>query len=411
MIDFSSTFKIAMRSIKINKMRSILTSLGIIIGVSAVIIMMAIGEGSKQRIAKEIESTGSNIITVMSDSSTSGGIRGGAGTKPTITIKYSDAIQKQCDSVLVSVGVLRDSKQVVYSNQNWSSTIYGVEPEYLSVQKYEIADGRNFNYDDEKNATKVAIIGETVSQNLFGDMDPINKTIRIGGVPFKVVGLLKSKGENGMGMDQDDVVFVPLTTGQRNLMGSEFPGTVRQIVVQAKDAESLDKAQQEIKALLRERHNITGNKEDDFTVRSFTQMLETIKNQKEAMSTLLMFVALVSLIVGGIGIMNIMLVSVTERTREIGIRMAIGAKGSDICIQFLIEAVVLSMAGGLIGVITGVVGAELTGLIWSDTVTIIISFSPIIASFLFAGFVGVAFGFYPAWKASKLNPIDALRYE
>lgn len=411
MIDFSSTFKIAMRSIKINKMRSILTSLGIIIGVSAVIIMMAIGEGSKQRIAKEIESTGSNIITVMSGSSTSGGIRGGAGTKPTITIKDSDAIQKQCDSVLVSVGVLRDSKQVVYSNQNWSSTIYGVEPEYLSVQKYEIADGRNFNYDDEKNATKVAIIGETVSQNLFGDMDPINKTIRIGGVPLKVVGLLKSKGENGMGMDQDDVVFVPLTTGQRNLMGSEFPGTVRQIVVQAKDAESLDKAQQEIKALLRERHNITGNKEDDFTVRSFTQMLETIKNQKEAMSTLLMFVALVSLIVGGIGIMNIMLVSVTERTREIGIRMAIGAKGSDICIQFLIEAVVLSMAGGLIGVITGVVGAELTGLIWSDTVTIIISFSPIIASFLFAGFVGVAFGFYPAWKASKLNPIDALRYE
>ena len=411
MIDFASTFTIAMRSLKINKMRSILTSLGIIIGVSAVIIMMSIGEGSKQRIAKEIESTGSNIITVMSGSSTSGGVRGGSGTKPTITLKDSEAIQKQCDSVLVSVGVLRDAKQVVYSNQNWSSTIYGVEPEYLSVQKYEIEFGRNFNDDDEKNATKVAIIGETVSENLFGDMDPLNKTIRIGGVPFKVVGLLKSKGENGMGMDQDDVVFVPLSTGQRNLMGSEFPGTVRQIVVQAKNSESLDKAQQEIKTLLRERHNITKNKEDDFTVRSFTQMLETIKNQKEAMSTLLMFVALVSLLVGGIGIMNIMLVSVTERTREIGIRMAIGAKGSDICIQFLIEAVVLSLAGGLIGIITGVVGAEITGLLWSDTVTIIISLSPIIASFCFAGFVGIAFGFYPAWKASKLNPIDALRYE
>ena len=411
MIDFSSTFKIAMRSLRINKMRSILTSLGIIIGVSAVIIMMAIGEGSKQRIAKEIESTGSNIITVMSGSSTSGGVRGGSGTKPTITLKDSQAIQQQCESVLVSVGVLRDAKQVVYSNQNWSSTIYGVEPEYLSVQKYEIEDGRNFNDDDEKNASKVAIIGETVSENLFGDMDPINKTIRIGGVPFKVVGLLKSKGENGMGMDQDDVVFVPLSTGQRNLMGSEFPGTVRQIVVQAKNSESLDMAQQEIKTLLRERHNITGNKEDDFTVRSFTQMLETIKNQKEAMSTLLMFVALVSLIVGGIGIMNIMLVSVTERTREIGIRMAIGAKGSDICIQFLIEAVVLSMVGGLVGVMTGVVGAIITGMLFPDTVTIIISMSPIIASFFFAGFVGVAFGFYPAWKASKLNPIDALRYE
>ena len=411
MIDFVSTFKIAMRSIKINKMRSMLTSLGIIIGVSAVIIMMAIGEGSKQRIAKEIESTGSNIITVMSGSSTAGGVRGGSGTKPTITLKDSQAIQKQCDSVLVSVGVLRDAKQVVYSNQNWSTTIYGVEPEYLSVQKYEIDEGRNFTSDDEKNGTKVAIIGETVSENLFGDMDPLGKTIRIGGVPFKVVGLLKSKGENGMGMDQDDVVFVPLTTGQRNLMGTEFPGTVSQIVVQAQASESLDKAQQEIKVLLRERHNITKNKEDDFTVRSFTQMLETIKNQKEAMSTLLMFVALVSLIVGGIGIMNIMLVSVTERTREIGIRMAIGAKGSDICIQFLIEAVVLSMVGGLIGVITGVIGAEITGLLWSDNVTTIISVSPIIASFVFSGMVGIIFGSYPAWKASKLNPIDALRYE
>lgn len=409
MIDFNSNLRIALRSLKINKMRSILTSLGIIIGVSAVIIMLSIGEGAKQRISKDIESSGSNILMIASGTSTSGGVRGGAGTKPTITLKDSYAIQKNCNSVLISTAILREVKQVVYSNQNWSTNIYGIEPAYLSVQKWEISDGRNFTNDDIKNNTKVAIIGNTVSENLFGDMNPINKTIRIGGVPFKIVGLLKNKGENGMGQDQDDTVFVPLTTAQRNIMGSEFPGTVRQIIVQAVDGDSLMQAQEEVTALLKERHNIGKNKENDFTVRNFTQMLETVKKASDTMSLLLGAIASVSLLVGGIGIMNIMLVSVTERTREIGIRMAIGAKSIDIRIQFLIEALVLSLAGGIFGILAGIIIAQLIALL-SD-MTVVISLTQILISFTFSGIVGVAFGYYPASKASKLNPIDALRYE
>ncbi len=409
MIDFNSTLKISLRSLKINKMRSILTSLGIIIGVSAVIIMLSIGEGAKQRISKDIESTGSNILMVSSGTSTANGVRGGSGTKPTITIKDSQAIQKYCNAVSISTPISREVKQVVYSNQNWSTSISGIEPDYLTVQLWEIGSGRSFSDDDIKNNTKVAIIGETVSENLFGDMDPIGKTIRIGGVPFKVIGLLKSKGENGMGQDQDDTVFVPLTTAQRNLFGSDFPGTVKQIIIQAKDSQSLNTAQKEVTQLLRERHNIGKNKDDDFTVRNFTQMLETVKKASQTMSILLGAIASVSLLVGGIGIMNIMLVSVTERTREIGIRMAIGAKGMDIRIQFLIEALVLSLSGGIIGILAGVIIAELIGTF--SGMKVVISMAPILISFGFSGIVGVAFGYYPAFKASKLNPIDALRYE
>ena len=371
--------------------------------------MLSIGEGAKQRISKDIESTGSNILMVSSGTSTANDVRGGSGTKPTITMKDSQAIQKYCNAVSISTALSREVKQVVYSNQNWSTSISGIEPEYLEVQLWEISEGRSFTNDDLKNNTKVAIIGETVSENLFGDMDPIGKTIRIGGVPFKVVGLLQSKGENGMGQDQDDTVFVPLTTAQRNLFGSDFPGTVKQIIVQAKNSESLNIAQREVTQLLRERHNIGKNKDDDFNVRNFTQMLETVKKASQTMSILLGAIASVSLLVGGIGIMNIMLVSVTERTREIGIRMAIGAKGMDIRIQFLIEALVLSLAGGIIGIMAGVTIAELIGVFTS--MKVVISMAPILISFGFSGLVGVAFGYYPAFKASKLNPIDALRYE
>ena len=409
MIDFESTFKISLRSLKVNKMRSVLTSLGIIIGVSAVIIMLSIGEGAKQRINKEISSMGSNLLMVMSGSTTSSGVRMGSGTQPTLTLKDAEAILKYCPSVSEVAPTVSEVSQLVYSNQNWSTSVNGITPGYMPIRLWEIEDGRAISQDDIKNTTKVAVLGSTVTTNLFGDMDPINKTIRIGGMPFKVIGILKSKGQNGMGQDQDDTVLIPITTAQKKLFGSAFPGTVKNISVQAADAESLSSAETEIKELLRERHNLGKNKDDDFTIRNFTQMLETAKQASNTMAILLGSIASVSLLVGGIGIMNIMLVSVTERTKEIGIRMAIGAKAMDIRVQFLVEALLLSLAGGLLGVVIGILGAKLVE-IFSD-MTVVISTMPILISFGFSGIVGILFGYYPAYKASLLNPIDALRYE
>ena len=409
MIDFESTFKISLRSLKVNKMRSVLTSLGIIIGVSAVIIMLSIGEGAKQRINKEISSMGSNLLMVMSGSTTSSGVRMGSGTQPTLTLKDAEAILKYCPSVSEVAPTVSEVSQLVYSNQNWSTSVNGITPGYMPIRLWEIEDGRAISQDDIKNTTKVAVLGSTVTTNLFGDMDPINKTIRIGGMPFKVIGILKSKGQNGMGQDQDDTVLIPITTAQKKLFGTSFPGTVKHISVQAVDAESLSSAETEIKELLRERHNLGKNKDDDFTIRNFTQMLETAKQASNTMAILLGSIASGSLLVGGIGIMNIMLVSVTERTKEIGIRMAIGAKAMDIRVQFLVEALLLSLAGGLLGVVIGILGAKLVE-IFSD-MTVVISTMPILISFGFSGIVGILFGYYPAYKASLLNPIDALRYE
>lgn len=409
MIDLESTFKIAIRSLKVNKMRSILTSLGIIIGVSAVIIMLSVGEGAKGKISKDIASMGSNLLMVMSGSSTSGGVRMGSGTRPTLTMKDAEAIAKECPSVLEVAPVVSGAKQLVFSNQNWSTGVYGITPSYMTVNLWEIEEGRGITVEDIKNSTKVVVLGSTVVTNLFGDLDPVGKTIRIAGMPFKVVGILKPKGQSGMGQDKDDTAMIPMTTAQKKLFGTDFPGVVKFINVQAKSEDSIDSAQDEIKDLLRERHTLAKNKDDDFTIRNFTQMLETIKQATNTMTILLGSIASVSLLVGGIGIMNIMLVSVTERTKEIGIRMAIGAKAKDIRLQFLIEALLLSLAGGLIGVIIGVSGAKLVQF-FSDLTIVILPFS-IILSFGFSGIVGIVFGFYPAYKASLLNPIDALRYE
>lgn len=409
MIDFKSTLKMAIVSLKINKMRSILTSLGIIIGVSAVIIMLAVGSGAREKIAKDMESMGSNLLMIRSASATSGGVRMGFGTKPSLTLKDADAIYKNCRGILAVAPYSSDTSQLTYGNQNWSTTVGGTTAEYIFIRNYEIDSGRNFIEEDIKNNTKVAIIGSTIATELFGDMNPINKTMRIGNVPFKVIGLLKTKGESGNGMDQDDLVFIPITTAQKKVLGTDYPGTVKMINVKAQNSEVLETAQEDIAELLRTRHNIGKNQEDDFEIRNLAEMQETIKSSAKTMSILLGAIASVSLLVGGIGIMNIMLVSVTERTKEIGIRMAIGAKASDIRVQFLIESFLLSIIGGIIGVFIGILGAKIVEL--TDAMTVAISSGSILLSLGFSGAIGVLFGYYPAYKASLLNPIDALRYE
>ncbi len=409
MIDFKSTLTMAIRSLKINKMRSILTSLGIIIGVSAVIIMLAVGSGASKKIAKDMESMGSNLLMVRSASATSGGVRMGFGTKPSLPLKDAEAIEKFARGVLAVAPYSSGTAQLTYGNQNWSTTIGGTTASYLFIRNYEILSGRNFTSEDIKNNTKVAIVGNTVANELFGDVDPINKTMRVGNVPFKIIGLLKTKGQSGMGMDQDDLVFIPVTTAQKKVFGTDFPGSVKMINVKAQNDEVLSDTEADIEEILTHRHNIGKNQDKDFEIRNLAEMQETIKSSAKTMSILLGAIASVSLIVGGIGIMNIMLVSVTERTKEIGIRMAIGAKASDIRIQFLIESFLLSVIGGIVGVIIGVVGAK--GIETFSQMNIAISSFSIFLSLGFSGAIGVLFGYYPAYKASLLNPIDALRYE
>ncbi|MCM1010193.1 MAG: ABC transporter permease [Fusobacterium sp.] len=409
MIDFKSTLKISINSLKVNKMRSALTSLGIIIGVSAVIIMLAVGNGASKNVQKNIESMGSNLLTIRSASAKSGGVSMGMGSKPTLTLKDADAIKKNARGIEAVASASTESKQLTYGNQNWSTTVYGIEPEYLYIKNYEIELGRRFNRDEVKNGSKVAILGSTVVTELFGDVNPIDKTIRVGGTPFKVIGVMKEKGSMGP-MDQDDLIFIPILTAQKKVFGTSFPGTVKMIVVKCEDADTVSQAEKDINELLVLRHRIGKNQDNDFEIRNSAEFQEKIKATTATFSILLFSIASVSLLVGGIGIMNIMLVSVTERTKEIGIRMAIGARASDIRWQFLIESLLLSIIGGLIGVVVGVVGAK-SVQIFSTDLSISISAFSIILSLGFSGLVGMAFGYYPAHKASLLKPIDALRYE
>ena len=409
MIDLKTIFSIAIRAIKANKMRSILTSLGIIIGVAAVIVMLAIGNGAQISIQNEMKTMGSNLIIVRSGVATSSGARGGHGSQPTMKAADGDAIQQKVEKIRLAAPVLSETAQIVYGNANWSTEITGTDNRMFEIKDWDLAYGRLFSEADVKNSNKVAILGQTVVNELFGDVDPLGRTIRIKGMPFQVIGVLVSRGQSGMGQDQDDAVYIPVTTAQKKVMGISFPDQVRFVMLQAVDSQSTYTAQDEIKELLRQRHNLGSNKDDDFVIMNLTQMMEMMENSTKIMTILLGAIASISLLVGGIGIMNIMLVSVTERTREIGIRMAIGAKAWDIRWQFLMESLVLSLLGGLFGVAIGLIGSELVSIFSSLTAQVSLGY--VLLPFSFAGLVGLFFGFYPAYKASLLNPILALRYE
>jgi putative ABC transport system permease protein len=403
------TFRIAYKALGRNKMRSGLTMLGIIIGVGAVIAMIAIGSGAKARIQEQIASMGSNLLIVLSGSGTSGGMRFGSGSVPTLTVEDAKAIAAECSAVKYSAPVLQGVTQVVYGNQNWSTVTFASTPEVLLIRDWPVVKGRTFIPPDLEGAAKVCLLGQTVAENLFGDIDPVGQIVRVKQFPFTVIGVLSDKGQTTWGQDQDDVVYVPLTTGQRLLFGKQFPGMVRSISVQATGPDTMKLAEEQITDLLRQRHRIRPNQENDFTVRNLTEAMSAAEESARVMSLLLGAIASISLLVGGIGIMNIMLVSVTERTREIGLRMAVGARGRDILYQFLIEALVLSLIGGVIGIILGVGASKLVSQFFKWPT--LVSIDALLLSFSFAGGIGIFFGFYPARKASNLDPIEALRYE
>jgi putative ABC transport system permease protein len=397
----------ALTAIRANKMRAFLTMLGIIIGVGAVIIMIALGQGASQSVAARLAGLGTNLLSIMPGSGGGpGGVQGGAGSRQTLTEADAQAIQRQVSGVsALTVEISAGNTQVQAGNQNWATQVRAVYPSYFGMNSWTIGRGAFFDQDDQDSGALVAVIGQTVATNLYGSADPIGQTIMVRNVTMKVKGVLGAKGSNGF-QDQDDVVLIPFSTGQVRLFRQSYVGN---ITVQVADADQITSVQQQITELLRTRHKLTGTAANDFNVRNNNQIQETIAGTTQTMTYLLAGVAAVSLLVGGIGIMNIMLVSVTERIREIGIRMAIGAKPRNVLMQFLIEAVLLSLVGGLIGVLLGVGGslalARLAG--WSMAVT----WGAIALSFGFAAFVGVFFGFYPARSASKLDPIEALRYD
>ncbi len=404
-----SSLKVALRALQINKMRSFLTMLGIIIGVGAVIIMVAIGSGASEMIAQQIASMGSNLLIVIPGATTAGGARMGFGSVSTLTSDDAKAIKDECSAVKAVAPIWGGVTQVVYGNQNWNTGVNGTTPDFFEIREWPMASGRVFNDQEITGAVKVAVVGQSVVENLFGSDNPLGQVIRIKKVPFTVIGVLSSKGQSARGDDQDDVVYIPLTTSQKKVFGSALPNTVRIIMVQARDIDVMAEAEKQVNNLLNQRHRTQRGQLPDFTVRNLTEIMATAEQSAKVMTLLLGSIALVSLLVGGIGIMNIMMVSVTERTREIGIRMAVGARGIDILFQFLTESVVLSLVGGLIGIGIGVLGAKVTAIFsgWN----VLISYWALLISFSFAAAVGIFFGFYPAHKASRLNPIDALRYE
>ena len=403
--------KIALRALLVNRTRSALTMLGIIIGVAAVIAMVGVGAGATARIQAQIQSIGSNLIIVLPGSLSSNGVRLGSGAVATLTEDDAKAIAAECPSVSAVAPSVRGGVQVVYGSNNWATTVQGVTPDYMTIRDYTMLSGQFFTNQDVDAAAKVAVFGETVVRNLFGNSDPTGQVAIVKNVPFTVVGVLTPKGQSPTGQDQDDVILLPISTAKQKVLGANKANAkaISTLMVQASGPAAMDQAQQEMEALLRERHRILEGQEDDFTVRNLTEVFAAQESSAQVMSILLGAIASVSLIVGGIGIMNIMLVSVTERTREIGLRLAVGAKTRDILSQFLVEAVTLSILGGIIGIVTGLAASALIAHFaqWSTQVSPL----SVLMAFVFSALVGVFFGYYPARKAAYLDPIEALRYE
>ncbi|HEY8096644.1 MAG TPA: ABC transporter permease [Methylobacter sp.] len=395
-------------AMRANRMRSLLTMLGMVFGVGAVIMMLAIGQGAQLMVNESIASMGSNLFIVLSGSTSSGGLRQGSGTVPTLTLADAQAISELPEIASVAP-TLPNNAQLIYASNNWSTQVSGTTPAYLDVREWPVISGEAFSESDVRSATRVLLMGQTVARNLFGDENPVGKMVRVKNSPFLVLGILSSKGQSLDGRDQDDTVFVPITTAQRQLFGNQFPGMVRFVMVKAKSAEVMDKAERSMNELLKVRHRIHPGQEDDFSVRNLTAVAQAAAGTTKAMSTMLGAIASVSLLVGGIGIMNIMLVSVTERTREIGIRMAIGARRRDILLQFLFEAVMISLAGSFIGAVLGIACAYFFSRV--NEALVVVTLSSVLLAFGVAVAVGVFFGFYPARKAADLKPIEALRYQ
>jgi len=405
-VRFLSTFKIAFRALLRNKLRSVLTALGIIIGVGAVIAMVGIGNGAKAQVESQIASLGENVILIFSGSTTSSGIRTGWGNAGTLKIEDAEAIRREVGSVTAVSEEVVSTTQVAAGNQNWFTRIYGESANYLDIRQWPLAQGVSFTPQDVRSANKICVLGRTTATEIYGSDDAVGRVLRIKGVPFVVSGVLTAKGLSTQGVDQDDVVIMPYTSAMKRVTGGT---TLRNINVQVADGNELAAAQQQIIGLLRQRHGIREGRDDDFTVRNQQEIADAATATAKIMTGLLGAIAGVSLVVGGIGIMNIMLVSVTERTREIGTRMAVGAHGRDILTQFLIEAVSLSAVGGTIGIIAGIVASKILATMknWPS----LISASSILVAFLVSAAVGIFFGFYPARKAAQLDPIEALRYE
>jgi putative ABC transport system permease protein len=406
-----ASVRIALRALRVNKLRSALTMLGIVIGVGAVIAMVAIGTGASNRIAEQIASIGSNLLMVLPGSATSGGMRMGFGSTMTLTEDDARAIAAEIPGVVTASGSMRGVAQLVVGNQNWSTAVQGTAPDYLEIRDWELDSGRFFTQEDMDGATKVVVLGQTVRDNLFGDGDAVGQVIRVKKVPFTVIGILARKGQSTWGQDQDDVVIIPLSTAKKRVLGVSQANARFVGVIQVKVAapELLQEVQQQASDLLRQRHRLQPYQDNDFDVRNLAETFAVQAESSRTMTLLLGAIASVSLLVGGIGIMNIMLVSVTERTREIGLRMAVGARSRDILGQFLIEAVTLALVGGILGILLGVGGSMLIAALanWTTLITP----ASIAVAFGSSAFIGIFFGYFPARKAAFLDPIEALRYE